>query len=162
MIHTRDSKIIISWPCSALATPFRFWIFPYLSSLFFCSWKMSKKGIILNIYFNEHFEIEPFSFNFFVVVVRVRSKYFLFYCILWNVHLFISPTFFNHQGEIFFFSRIHLTLLHSITCNLCLIYIVYCFLKLLSLFFFITGISPICIPSHLSFLTVIVKTRKDT
>ena len=39
---------------------------------------MSKKGIILNIYFNEHFEIETFSLNFFFVVVRVRSKIFSF------------------------------------------------------------------------------------
>ena len=42
-------------------------------------------------------EIDTSSFHFFFL--RVWSKYFLVYCILLNFHLFISPTFFNHQGE---------------------------------------------------------------
>ena len=83
------------------------------------------------MYISMNIEIETFSFHFFFV--RVWSKYFLFYCVLWNVHLFISPTFFNHQGEIFFFSRIHV---YPITLNYMysLPNIVYCFLKLFLLF----------------------------
>ena len=85
------------------------------------------------MYISMNIEIETFSFHFFFV--RVWSKYFLFYCVLWNVHLFISPTFFNHQGEIFFFSRIHVTLAYYTQLHvLSLPNIVYCFLKLFLLF----------------------------
>ena len=44
-------------------------------------------------------EIETFSFHFFC---QGMNKYFLFLLHSLNVHLFISPTFFNHQGEIVF------------------------------------------------------------
>ena len=83
------------------------------------------------MYISMNIEIETFSFHFFFV--RVWSKYFLFYCVLWNVHLFISPTFFNHQGEIFFFFK---NSCYPITLNYMysLPNIVYCFLKLFLLF----------------------------
>ena len=133
MIHTRDSKIIISWPCSALATPFRFWIFPYLSSLFFCSWKMSKKGIISNIYFNEHFEIETFSFHFFFFV-RVRKVNIFFFTAFFEMFISLSlqPSLTTREKS-FFFARIHV---YPITLNYMysLPNIVHCFLKLFLLF----------------------------
>ena len=60
--------------------------------------KDEKKGIMLNVYFNEHWDRNIF-FSFFLSRYESIFSFLLYYL---NVHLFISPTFFNHQGEIVF------------------------------------------------------------
>ena len=129
MTHTRDSEIIISWPSSALATPFRFWIFPFLSSLFCFSWKMSKKGIMLNVYFNEHWDRNIF-FSFFFW--QGMNKYFPFYGILLMfISLSLQP-FLTTREESFLSKNscypITLNYMYSLPDIVC------CFLKLLLLF----------------------------
>ena len=60
--------------------------------------KDEKKGIMLNVYFNEHWDRNIFFSFFFSRYESIFS--FLLHSL--NVHLFISSTFFNHQGEIVF------------------------------------------------------------
>ena len=132
MTHTRDSEIIISWPCSTLATPFRFWIFPYFSSLsFFFSWKMRKKGIMLNVYFDEHWDRNIFFSFFFLLGYEVNIFFFTAFFEMF-ISLSLQPSLTTREKS-FFFSRIHV---YPITLNYMysLPNIVHCFLKLFLLF----------------------------
>ena len=95
---------------------------------------MSKKGIISNIYFNEHFEIEAFSFHFFFFV-RVRKVNIFFFTAFFEMFISLSlqPSLTTREKSSFFFQEF---MLPSITLNYMysLPNIVYCFLKLLVLF----------------------------